>query len=183
MEWLGGCVVFMLLLASPTLAHFGVIYTTRMEAHLRRAEGGMPSIEPFEPQSKGQPWGEEILVAHAPGLYTGKVLRRYAPPVWHDAAGLQVGPPWHRAGLQWHRVKDETFYLYEGEVYVFFDTGDGKLRRAHMTPGQSFHVPPGAVHSVQTITDSVMFEASTAVFEDRVRVEDNYDITVFEEWP
>ena len=121
-------------------------------------------IEPFAPQSKDQPWGHEVLVAHAPGLYTGKVLRRYA------------GEPWHRGGLQYHVRKDETFYLHSGTVDVYYVDAEGDLRVYHMAPGESFHVPPGAIHSVQTLTDSVMFEASNPVFDDRVRVEDRYDI-------
>ena len=124
----------------------------------------MPSIEQFVPQTKSQPWGEEILVARVDGLYTGKVLKRYA------------GEPYHRAGLQAHPTRDETFFLYSGEAYVYFDPGDGRLRRFHMTPGQSFHVPPGAVHSVQTIGDSVMFEASMPIVEANIRVEDRYRI-------
>ena len=121
------------------------------------------SIEPFEPRTEAKSWGHEVLVAHTP-QYTGKVLYRYA------------AEPWHRGGLQWHRTKDETFYLHEGEVIVYWVDADGLLRKRAMHPGQSFHVPPGAIHSVQTVTDSTMFEASTAVFDDRVNVEADYDI-------
>ena len=52
-----------------------------------------------------------------------------------------------------------------------------------MHPGASFHVPPGAVHSVQTITDSVMLEVSTPVFDDRTNVEDKYNIEEAVVWP
>ena len=121
-------------------------------------------IEPFDWRRTPQPWGDEILVAHAPGLYSGKILKRYK------------GAPWHRAGLQYHEHKDETFALISGEVIVYYVDQGGTLRRHRMGPGESFHVPPGAVHSVETITDSVMFEASNPVFDDRVRVEDRYDI-------
>ena len=121
-------------------------------------------IQPFEPRTETKSWGHEVLVAHTP-QYTGKVLYRYA------------AEPWHRGGLQWHRTKDETFYLHEGEVIVYWVDADGLLRKRKMTAGQSFHVPPGAIHSVQTVTDSVMFEASTAVFDDRFNVEAAYDIS------
>lgn len=124
-------------------------------------------IEPFVPQVKRQSWGEEILVAHAPGLYTGKILKRFA------------GPGFMRGGLQFHVSKDETFYLHAGIVDVYF-VEDGVLRVYRMVPGESFHVPPGAVHSVQTITDSVMFEASNPVFDDRTRVEDDWDVMLAE---
>jgi len=119
---------------------------------------------PFVPQWTEQSWGQELLVAHGP-TYTGKVLFRFA------------SPPHHRGGLQFHRSKDETFYLHSGEVWVYFVDEVGVLRKVHMIPGMSFHVPPGAIHSVETITDSVMFEASNPVFDDRVRVEEQYDVS------
>lgn len=142
------------------------------------------TIERFQPRTTRKSWGEEILVAHQPdaagrlcGGYTGKLLKR-------SATG-------QRGGLQYHAVKDESFYLLDGEVWVYYveSTGPlllqgqawvqyveytGQLHRIHMTPGMSFHVPPGVPHSVETITDSIMFEASTPIFDDRVRVEEQY---------
>ena len=123
----------------------------------------MTSIAPYTPRVTPQPWGDEILIAEGPG-YAGKILRRYA------------SPEHHRAGLQWHQSRDETFHLVEGEVDVYFVDHAGALRVRRMRPGESFHVPPGAVHSVQTVTDSVMFEASNGAFSDRVRVEEQYDV-------
>ena len=46
-------------------------------------------------------------------------------------------------------------------------------------PNEAFIVPPGTPHSVQTIGNSVMVEASNDVSDDRVRVEDKYDIDQF----
>ncbi len=124
----------------------------------------MPSIEQFIPQMTAKPWGVEILVAKVEGLYTGKILRRYDFDVFH------------RAGLQFHPSRDETFHLFSGHAIVYFDPGDGQLRKVHMLPGESFHVPPGAVHSVQTVGESIMFETSVPVDEIAVRVEENYRI-------
>jgi mannose-6-phosphate isomerase-like protein (cupin superfamily) len=116
------------------------------------------SIEPFVPKELGpKDWGSELLVAHTP-QYTGKVM--------HMRAGAS-GP------LQYHEHKDETFYLVSGRAQVTFDVG-GKLVTRSMRPGQSYHIPPGAVHRVAAVTDCVMFEASTPHFEDRVNVEDRY---------
>jgi quercetin dioxygenase-like cupin family protein len=39
-----------------------------------------------------------------------------------------------------------------------------------MLPGESYHVPPGAVHQVIALEDSILVEASNPVFEDRVIV-------------
>ena len=147
-------------------AVMSVADTRRLEDEYHPKYQDLPTavIEPFVPQTQTKTWGHEVLVAHT-AQYTGKVLYRYA------------AEPWHRAGLQWHRTKDETFYLHEGCVIVYWVDADGMLRQRRMVGGQSFHVPPGAIHSVQTVTDSVMFEASTPVFDDRVNVEADYDIT------
>jgi mannose-6-phosphate isomerase-like protein (cupin superfamily) len=138
----------------------------------------MPQIEPFTPQITEKPWGEEVLIAHMPkgwqdregkhfGGYAGKILKRYADDEHH------------RAGLQYHAFRDETFHLISGEVIVYFVDDGGVLRKHEMHPGESFHIPPGAIHSVQTITDSVMFEASCGPVTsgDAVNVEAAYDIS------
>ena len=117
-------------------------------------------IELFAPHSVGpREWGEEIVIAKT-DQYLGKILNMRA-----GTAG----------GLQLHRRKEETFFLYSGSAYVDYDTGDGKLTRMVMSAGMSVHVPPGSVHRVTAITDSTFFEVSTPVFEDRVRVEAEYN--------
>jgi mannose-6-phosphate isomerase len=121
-----------------------------------------PEITPFEPFVVGKIWGEEWLVAHVPGEYAGKMLKRYVDG--------------HRGGLQFHESRRESFYLFSGEVIVYWVDADGVLRKRAMHPGQTFDVPPGAVHSVQTLTDSVMFEVSNGAYPDAVRVEQDYDI-------
>ena len=122
----------------------------------------MPRLIPFKPKTIKQPWGLEELVARVPGIATAKLLRRYASG--------------QRAGLQYHEMKHECFYLLEGQCFVYWDPGDGQLRKHKMRPGESFIVPPGTPHSVETIGDSIMVEASNDVQDDRVRVEDNYNI-------
>ena len=117
-------------------------------------------IEPFPVRDVGErTWGREILIAHTTD-YLGKVLLMRA-----GAMG----------GLQLHRQKDETFHLYSGEAFVDYDL-DGQLTRVRMMPGQSYHIPPGAPHRVEAITDCVFFECSTPVFEDRVRLESKYGL-------
>jgi mannose-6-phosphate isomerase-like protein (cupin superfamily) len=76
--------------------------------------------------------------------------------------------------LQAHQRKIETFFLFSGSAYVDYDKGDGKLTRMVMSAGMSVHVPVGAPHRVTAITDSTFFEASTPVFNDRVRLEKEY---------
>src|SRR3990167_9139797 len=118
-----------------------------------------PSIELFAPRSLGaRDWGVELLIAETPA-YIGKVL--------HMNAGTA-------GGLQYHREKIETFYLFSGAAWVDYDDGTGTLVRLAMSPGMSVHVPAGAPHRVTAIVDSVFFECSTPVFDDRVRCESEY---------
>lgn len=120
----------------------------------------MPSIKLFVPyEIPGKPWGEELVVAQTEA-YLGKVLT------------MRAG---HRGGLQYHERKDETFYLVSGSVRVIFDAGNGLVTRL-MRPGQSYHVTPGAVHQVEAVTDAVLFEVSTPVFNDRVNCGETYQV-------
>lgn len=59
-----------------------------------------------------------------------------------------------------------------------YDKGDGKLTEIKMTPGMSVYIPAGCVHQEEAITDSIMFEASNPVFDDRVRMEESYGMTI-----
>lgn len=118
-----------------------------------------PSINLFPPRELGaRDWGREILIAETPH-YIGKILLMDA-----GKAG----------GLQRHVEKVETFFLDEGQAWVDYDAGDGKLTRLVMTPGMSVHVPAGATHRVTAITACKFFEVSTRHFNDRVRVEAEY---------
>ena len=114
----------------------------------------------FTPQDVGpRDWGREILIAHVPGKYTGKILM------------MKAGA---RGGLQYHRKKHEVGHLFSGELIVEYDSGDGKISKRTMKPGESIHIPPGAVHRETAVTDCTIFETSNPVFNDRVRMEEHY---------
>ncbi len=122
------------------------------------------TVEFFAPKDIGpREWGREILVAHSKGKYIGKVIM------------MKAGT---KGGLQKHRIKDETGYLFSGELLVRYDKGDGNLSEVKMTAGQSIHIPPGAVHQEEAITDCIIFETSTPVFDDRVRMEEAYGLKI-----
>ena len=105
-------------------------------------------------------WGREIIVIETPH-YLGKIL--------HMNAGK-------KGGLQYHVKKDEAFHLWKGQAIVRYDTGDGILREIGMVAGETYHIPPGAVHQVEAIEDCVFFEVSTPVYDDRVRCEERYGL-------
>jgi mannose-6-phosphate isomerase len=127
----------------------------------RAESGGMKKqIEPYAPKTLRRDWGEEIFIAETPA-YLGKVLLMNK-----GTAG----------GLQYHTEKDETFFLFSGRAIVRSDNGRGQLNVTMMLPGQSFHIPPGAVHQVEALEDCVLFEASTPHYDDRVRCEGLYGL-------
>ena len=115
----------------------------------------MPQIEKFDPVELGPKlWGREMLVAHTP-LYTLKVLY------------MRAG---HSGPLQYHQKKDEAFHLLSGKAVVEWQDTDGTFKTNVMREGESYHIPPGAVHRVEAIEDCVFVEASNPVFDDRVAV-------------
>ena len=108
-------------------------------------------------------WGREILVAHVPGLYTGKLLL------------MKAGA---KGGLQKHHLKNECGYLYSGELLFRYDAGDGRISERKLVAGDAVHIPPGAVHQEEALTDCVIFETSTPHFNDRVRMEELYGLQI-----
>ena len=100
-------------------------------------------------------WGQEILLAETPE-YTLKLLLYK-----RGKAG----------GLQYHTRKDEAFTMHLGEAWVDCDDSTGRLVRVLMVGGQTMRIPPGAVHRFTAITDCTVYEASTNIKDDRVRME------------
>ena len=120
----------------------------------------MQTITFFTPKEMGQrDWGKEVLIAHIPGICTGKVL-------WMKAGA--------RGGLQCHRLKNEAQYLFSGELLIEYDSGNGELLEMKVMAGQAWHIPPMAVHRETAITDCLIFEVSNPIFNDRVRMEEHY---------
>lgn len=114
-------------------------------------------LEKFDPVDLGpKSWGTETLVAHIPDVCTGKILVM--------KAGAS-GP------LQYHRTKHESFHLVSGLAQVRTRNADGVLVTLLMKPGETYRVPPGTVHQVAAIRESIFFEVSNPVFDDRVAVE------------
>ena len=120
----------------------------------------MIKIEPYPIKTLHRTWGQEIFIAET-DKYLGKVLVM--------AAGT-------KGGLQKHVEKDETFYLSTGSALVRSDDGTGRLTEHYMLPGESFHIPPGAVHQVEAVQNCVFFETSTPHYDDRVRMEAHYGL-------
>lgn len=124
------------------------------------------TVKFFKPEDVGpRQWSREILVSHVPGLYTGEVLL------------INKG---HKGGLQKHHLKNESAYVYSGEMMFRYDKGDGKVSKKVLHAGDGVHIPPGAVHQEEALTDVVIFETSTPHCNDRVRMEPAYGLEVLE---
>ena len=109
-----------------------------------------------------KPWGHEQIFAVVEGRYVGKVLT--------VTAGESLS-------LQYHEQKDETIALLSGRAELDLGTSADSLRNIALEVGTSVHVPPGLLHRLRAVDDSVLVEASSADpgwREDVVRLEDRY---------
>ena len=121
----------------------------------------MPAVSFPKAQSLGErEWGSETLVAFLPGHFAGKVLVMKA-----GAMG----------GLQYHRHKHEFGFVQSGYLLLTYEQG-GALHTRILGPGDTVEIPPEAVHQEKALTDCVIFEVSSPVFQDRVRVEERFGL-------
>ena len=109
----------------------------------------MSSIEKPEIVSKG--WGSEVIFANN-DMYCGKLLR------------FDKGS---RFSMHFHMKKDETWYLAEGTIVLYWiDTKDASRHREVIRTGGVIRNRPGEPHQVEALEDSVIFEVSTTHFDD-----------------
>lgn len=110
-----------------------------------------------KPKSVGKrPWGKEILLVLIPKVLTLKLLK------------IKKG---FKGGLQYHRRKNECGYLLSGKLILRYVDKKGKIISKTLKKDSSFHIPPGAIHQEEAISDCQIIEASSPHFNDRVRVE------------
>jgi len=115
-----------------------------------------------EPKKVDKPWGHELIFA---------VTDRYAGKVLVVDAGESLS-------LQFHRVKDEAWYVLEGRAELELGAaGEGVLTTEVVGAGASFHFPPGTVHRLSAIEETTILEVSTPELDDIVRLEDRYGRT------
>jgi mannose-6-phosphate isomerase len=106
-----------------------------------------------------KPWGWELIWAEAEA-YVGKLLF------------VRAG---HALSLQFHRVKDESWYVESGRAELqLSEPGNAVLHAEVIGPGACFHFTPGTVHRVKALEDTLIVEVSTPQLDDVVRLEDDY---------
>jgi mannose-6-phosphate isomerase-like protein (cupin superfamily) len=110
------------------------------------------------PRRVEKPWGWELVWAEAEA-YVGKLL--------FVRSGQSLS-------LQYHEVKDEAWLVQEGRAALELGELDGSLETVEITPGDAFRYPPGTVHRVTAIEDTLIVEVSTPHLDDVVRLEDRY---------
>ena len=119
------------------------------------------SIDRFSAQPKrvDKPWGYELIWAKTT-FYAGKIL--------FVRAGESLS-------LQFHREKDESWYVLEGRAELELGAvGEAVTATEVVGAGEAFRFPPGTVHRIRAIDDTRILEVSTPQLDDVVRLEDAY---------
>ena len=112
-----------------------------------------------EPEKVEKPWGYELIWAKT---------ERYAGKILFVRAGESLS-------LQFHRVKDEAWYVLSGRAKLELGApGERVLNSEVVGAGAAFHFPPGTVHRITAVEDTTILEVSTPELDDVVRLEDRY---------
>ena len=113
----------------------------------------------FDPQTVDKPWGWELIWALT-DHYCGKLLF------------VRAG---HSLSLQFHREKDEAWYVQDGRAELELAAPGQAIPVSEVVgPGSAFHFTPGTVHRVNALEDTLILEVSTPQIDDVVRLEDSY---------
>lgn len=80
----------------------------------------------------------------------------------------------HRCSLQYHNIKRETIYVLSGVLKIIQGASQDALTEALYRAGDTITIPPGLVHRMEGVEDSVYLEASTPEMDDVVRLSDDY---------
>jgi mannose-6-phosphate isomerase-like protein (cupin superfamily) len=109
-------------------------------------------------QIKPKPWGREIWFAQT-DKYAGKILE------------ITKG---HRYSLQYHEKKQETQYIFSGQIKMTYGNDEDNLNEIILNPGDKFDVLPYTIHRAEALKDSQIFEVSTPELDDIVKLHDDY---------
>lgn len=114
-------------------------------------------VEVLKPKVVEKPWGREVWIADELE-YGGKILE------------VKKG---FTTSLHYHKVKKETLYVLKGKVKITIKEND-KFKEYIVGEGESLTLPPGTIHRIESIEDTVIIEVSTQPLNERVRIEDYY---------
>jgi quercetin dioxygenase-like cupin family protein len=95
-------------------------------------------------------WGHEVIFENNE-LYCGKLL---------------VFKKGYKFSMHYHMIKDETWYVQEGEfIYRWIDTEKGQVITETLVKGDTVRQLPGQPHQLEALTDGTIFEVSTEHFD------------------
>lgn len=91
-------------------------------------------------------WGEEIIIENNE-LYCGKLL---------------IFKKGCKFSMHYHLVKDETWYVNEGEfIYRWIETENAEVHEERLKKGDTVRQRPGQPHQLEALTEGTIFEVST----------------------
>ncbi len=95
-------------------------------------------------------WGHEIIFENNE-LYCGKLL---------------VFKKGCKFSMHYHMIKDETWYVSEGEfIYRWIDTDTAEVNERILNVGDTVRQYPGQPHQLEAITEGTIYEVSTQHFD------------------
>lgn len=95
-------------------------------------------------------WGHEIVFVNNE-LYCGKLL------VFKQGA---------KFSMHYHLIKDETWYVEEGEfIYRWIDTETAEVTEKKIIVGDTVRQLPGQPHQLEALSNGTIFEVSTQHFD------------------
>ena len=95
-------------------------------------------------------WGHEVIFENNE-LYCGKLL---------------VFKKGCKFSMHYHMIKDETWYVQEGEfLYRWIDTETAEVVTETLVVGDSVRQLPGQPHQLESLTDGTIYEVSTQHFD------------------
>lgn len=106
-----------------------------------------------------KPWGHEIHWVPEGVPYMGKIL--------HIDAGK-------RLSLQVHEIKQESYWLLNGECDLVIENTKGEMETIHMQKGVGYITTPGQKHRHQAVTECDIMEVSTPEAGTTLRLDDDY---------
>lgn len=106
-----------------------------------------------------KPWGYELHWVPEGLSYMGKIL--------HINAGC-------RLSLQVHDIKQESYWLANGECDLVIENKQGEMETVHMKKGVGYTTHVGQKHRHQAVTDCDVVEVSMPEQGTTLRLEDDY---------
>ncbi len=108
-----------------------------------------------------KPWGWEIHFTPDNLPYMGKIL--------HVNEGSRIS-------LQAHDVKQESWYLTDGEILLIIEDANGEMQEVTMGPGVGYTCALGQKHRLKGgVGGGEVFEVSTPELGNTYRIEDDYN--------